>query len=467
MNSKKDRIVEKILCVGDVILDSYSKGNVNRISPEAPIPILKIESDKFVLGGSGNVARNICTAGGKCHLLSIVGKDNEAEILKKLSRECKGLTFNFVEDSSRFTTKKKRFVSGQQQILRVDQEITSPINKQIQSKILTIFKKHIDKFNVVVISDYNKGMLVEKLLKEIIKISRKKKKIVLVDPKRHSFELYKNANVITPNFQELLVSTSTPSIYENTPNLIQKLSKRLIDDYSFSAVLTTRSSKGMTIIFDNGNEFNLSSEALEVFDVSGAGDTVVAYLAVSIAKGEDLKKAAILANKAAGIAVGKFGTASVSRDEIIKNTDDEKKIFTAIEAFKEIYNNHKDLLHDGHIDYLKKAKGQCDLLVLGLNSDRSVKKLKGRQRPIIKHEERAKILSNFNFIDMIVIFDELTPIKLINKIKPALIFKGDDYQKEQVVGDKEVVSWGGKVVLIKCLKGKSTSSIIRRIKNET
>ena len=175
MNSKKDRIVEKILCIGDVILDSYSKGNVNRISPEAPIPILKIESDKFVLGGSGNVARNICTAGGKCHLLSIVGKDNEAEILKKLSRECKGLTFNFVEDSSRFTTKKKRFVSGQQQILRVDQEITSPINKQIQSKILTIFKKQIDKFNVVVISDYNKGMLVEKLLKEIIKILKQER----------------------------------------------------------------------------------------------------------------------------------------------------------------------------------------------------------------------------------------------------------------------------------------------------
>ena len=474
MNKNEKVIIPKILCIGDIILDTYSWGNVERVSPEAPIPVLKLKKEEYAIGGCGNVARNVCAAGGQCHLISLVGKDKEAKVLRKLAKEFKSLSFEFVEDKKRCTTQKKRYVSGNQQILRVDTEINDPIDDHKISKIINLFKKNVDKFNVVVISDYNKGMLVKKLVSEIIKISRKKRKIIIVDPKREDFGIYENSTIITPNFKELLLASGNKLNSEDSDHLVNKLSMQIIKDFNFSAVVTTRSSKGMTV-FEKNKKLNLSSEAKEVFDVSGAGDTVVAYLAVELAKGENLSRAARVSNQAAGVAVGKFGTATVSKEEIIKKGGTEQKLFKLNNAIKHLdlhfrgkkigfTNGCFDLIHQGHLEYLKKAKSKCDFLVLGVNTDASVKKIKGHKRPILNLLERVSILASFNFVDMIISFNDKTPIKLIKKIRPEIIFKGSDYKLKEVVGHKEVSSWGGKVELVKYLKGKSTSNILKRIK---
>ncbi len=468
-----------VLCIGDIILDSYSHGDVRRISPEAPIPVLRINNNKYeVLGGCGNVARNICAAGSSCHIISVAGNDEESKVLKKLLRDSKNLSSNLIIDKDRCTTKKLRFVSDNQQILRVDREITHPVNKKIEMKIFQCFKKKIDYFNVVVISDYNKGILTDSLLRSVIDLSRKKKKIIIVDPKKKDFSLYKGSTFITPNFKELLEASKYEKNIpgKNNDKLVIKLSKKLLDDFDFEAIVVTRSSRGISIVGKENKNLQLPSKAQEVYDVSGAGDTVIAYIASGLANGKSLFNSTEIANDAAGIAVGKFGTTIVNENDLLDHSQ-LKKLCALEEIFFEIRKNTNkkvgftngcfDLIHQGHIHYLKEARKQCDLLILGLNSDVSIKKIKGKDRPILNQIERSEVLMNFNFIDRIIIFDEETPIKLIKKLKPHVIFKGNDYKLSDVVGFNEVKKWGGKVSLIKCIKGKSTSNIIRKIKNVT
>ena len=469
----------KVLCIGDIILDSYSHGEVRRISPEAPIPVLKINNNKYeVLGGCGNVARNICAAGSNCHLISIAGDDEESKVLKKLLSDTRNLSFTLIIDKDRFTTKKIRFVSENQQILRVDRELTNPINKKVELKIFQSFKKKIDYFDVVVISDYNKGILTNSLLRSIIDLSKKKKKIIIVDPKKNNFSLYKGSTYITPNFKELLeASKNEKNISENNDDkLVIKLAMSLLKNLQFEAIIVTRSSKGISIVGNKNRYLHLPSKAKEVYDVSGAGDTVIAYIASGLANGKSLFNATEIANDAAGIAVGKFGTSIVNENDLLDSSQ-LKKLCTLEEVFFEIKkkvnkkigftNGCFDLIHQGHIHYLKEARKQCDFLILGLNSDISIKKIKGKDRPIVNEIERSEVLKNFNFIDRIIIFNEETPIKLIKKLKPHIIFKGDDYKPKDVVGFKELKNWGGQVKLIKCVRGKSTSNIIRKIRNVT
>ncbi|MAZ07687.1 MAG: D-glycero-beta-D-manno-heptose-7-phosphate kinase [Rickettsiales bacterium] len=464
----------RILCVGDIILDTYSKGEITRISPEAPIPVLRLDEESNTIGGCGNVARNICSAGGMCHLISVIGSDEEAKILKNLLKDFKKLSFDLIVESSRCTTKKKRYVSGNQQILRVDKENVSQISGKTNQKILEKFNQLIKKCEVVVISDYNKGVLNRNLISNIIKISKQNNKIIIVDPKRKDFSIYSNADIITPNFKELLQATNFPEDSENSDKLVEKLSKTIARKYSFSNVITTRSSKGMTVMSKN-KSVNLSSEAKEVFDVSGAGDTVVAYLSVELSRGKKIIHAAKIANSAASVAVGKFGTASVKRQEIKKKFEVEDKVSSLIKAKQLLKdfddkiigftNGCFDLVHTGHIEFLKQARSQCDILILGLNSDSSVQKLKGKNRPIVPQNERATILENLNFVDLIIIFYELTPIKLIESLKPDIIFKGKDYKISDVVGSESIKKWNGKVKLVPLIKGNSTSNIVKRIKD--
>ena len=466
--------VGKVLCVGDIILDCYSDGRVERISPEAPIPILKLSKyNKKVLGGSGNVARNICAAETKCHLISVVGDDIESKTIISLCKKEKHLSFDLIVDKGRCTTKKHRFVSGNQQILRVDNEDVNSVNENIERKIIEKFTKNIKNSNVVVISDYQKGLLTKKLIAKLIKICNKKGKVIIVDPKNINLGYYKNSTIITPNQKELLGKN------ENNVNdqIIEKVSKKLIREHGFESVITTRGSDGISVVRKNGRNFHIPSKAKEVFDVSGAGDTVVSYIASGIARNEDFNESIELANEAAGIAVGKFGTAVVNRTEMTKTKKIDHKVLSIDYLVNELRSlgSHKigftngcfDLIHQGHIDYLKKAKEKCDFLIVGLNSDNSVRKLKGKSRPIINHYERSCILSSFEFIDRIVIFDEITPLNIIKKIKPNFIFKGDDYKINQVIGNNEIKKWSGSVILIKCTKNKSSSKIIERIKNGT
>jgi D-beta-D-heptose 7-phosphate kinase/D-beta-D-heptose 1-phosphate adenosyltransferase len=469
----------KVLCVGDLILDHYVHGNIDRISPEAPIPVLKADDRNYnILGGCGNVARNICSANSKCHLISIVGNDNDGLKIREIIKEIKNLTFNLIIDKNRCTTKKTRYVCENQQILRVDNEIESPISKVLETKIIKLLEKKINDYDVIVLSDYNKGVLTDTLIKKIIKIAQHFKKILIVDPKKKDFSVYAGATFITPNFKELKSSVNTFNINSknNDDNLVIKLSKQIINKFKFKAVITTRSSDGISVVTDVGSFFHLPSEAKEVFDVSGAGDTVLAYLSTSISKGKSLESSVKISNIAAGLAVGKFGTSVVSIGEVdnikqIKNI----KVVTNQNLSKALkdYDSNKiigftngcfDLLHTGHISYLKSAKQKCDILILGLNSDESIRKLKGKNRPIVELKDRVEILSSFPFIDKIVVFDEVTPIKLIKRIKPNIIFKGKDYKKQDVVGFRESKKWQGRVILIDFIKNKSTTNLIERIK---
>ena len=469
----------KVLCVGDLILDHYVHGNIDRISPEAPIPVLKADDRNYnILGGCGNVARNICSANSKCHLISIVGNDNDGLKIREIIKEIKNLTFNLIIDKNRCTTKKTRYVCENQQILRVDNEIESPISKVLETKIIKLLKNKINDYDVIVLSDYNKGVLTDTLIKKIIKIAQHFKKILIVDPKKKDFSVYAGATFITPNFKELKSSINTFNINSknNDDNLVIKLSKQIINKFKFKAVITTRSSDGISVVTDAGSFFHLPSEAKEVFDVSGAGDTVLAYLSTSISKGKSLESSVKISNIAAGLAVGKFGTSVVSIGEVdnikqIKNIKvvTNQNLSKALKDFDSnkiigFTNGCFDLLHTGHISYLKSAKQRCDILILGLNSDESIKKLKGKNRPIVELKDRVEILSSFPFIDKIVIFDEVTPIKLIKRIKPNIIFKGKDYKKQDVVGFRESKKWQGRVILIDFIKNKSTTNLIERIK---
>ena len=462
----------KILCLGDIILDTYCFGEVNRISPEAPIPVLKLNKESNIIGGSGNVARNICAAGKKCHLISISGNDSESLVIKKLLNKTKNLSFELFKEINRVTTKKRRFVSGNYQILRVDEESTKSINQSLETKIVSRINSIIQGFDIIIISDYNKGMLTKRLVEEVLRISRINKKISIVDPKRKDFGFYKNADIITPNFKELLKANNIEDVIEDTNQVILDLSKKMIKKYSFNSVITTRSSKGMTLV-QKSAVHNFLSNAKEVFDVSGAGDTVVAYLAASLTSGKDLVESAKIANKAAGVAVGKFGTARVKINEV--NDENRNEKIHTLSGAKKFLKNKKlkigftngcfDLIHQGHIDFLKNARSRCELLIVGLNSDSSVSNLKGSSRPIISENERSLHLSNFEFVDMIILFNEKTPIKLIKELKPEFLFKGKDYKEEEVVGRKELSFWGGKVILLPFVKGKSTTKLIERIKN--
>ena len=469
----------KVLCVGDLILDHYVHGNIDRISPEAPIPVLKADDRNYnIVGGCGNVARNICSANSKCHLISIVGNDNDGLKIREIIKEIKNLTFNLIIDKNRCTTKKTRYVCENQQILRVDNEIESPISKVLETKIIKLLKNKINDYDVIVLSDYNKGVLTDTLIKKIIKIAQHFKKILIVDPKKKDFSVYAGATFITPNFKELKSSINTFNINSknNDDNLVIKLSKQIINKFKFKAVITTRSSDGISVVTDAGSFFHLPSEAKEVFDVSGAGDTVLAYLSTSISKGKSLESSVKISNIAAGLAVGKFGTSVVSIGEVdnikqIKNIKvvTNQNLSKALKDFDSnkiigFTNGCFDLLHTGHISYLKSAKQRCDILILGLNSDESIKKLKGKNRPIVELKDRVEILSSFPFIDKIVIFDEVTPIKLIKRIKPNIIFKGKDYKKQDVVGFRESKKWQGRVILIDFIKNKSTTNLIERIK---
>jgi len=362
--------------------------------------------------------------------------------------------------------------------LRVDREVNKPIDKNLEKKLVQIFKNKIDNFGVLVISDYNKGMLTEKFLKTIIEIAKKKRKIIIVDPKRNDFSSYKGATYITPNFKELLETTNQLALNskKDESKLVVRLSRSLIKKFDFDSVITTRSAEGISVVSNNNQVFHLPSKAKEVFDVSGAGDTVLAYIASGIANGKTLNNSAEIANDAAGIAVGKFGTTVVNKSDLL-DSNKQEKLCSVNEIIAELNKNPDkkigftngcfDLIHQGHIHYLKEAKRKCDFLILGLNSDKSIKKIKGTDRPILSQKERSEVLENFNFIDRIIIFNEETPVKLIKKIKPSFIFKGDDYKIQEVVGHDIIKKWGGKVVLIKCIRGKSTSNIIRKIKNVT
>lgn len=463
---------KKILVVGDIMLDSYYIGEVQRISPEAPVPVLLKKSEKQVLGGGANVAVNLKAANQEVKIISVIGKDFAGRQIKKIMEEMDFDISSIIEDKSIKTTEKIRMIgNADQQLLRVDVEEIVLMQEDLEEKLISEVKKYITRTDIVVLSDYCKGVLSSSSTHKIIKIANKYKKQVLVDVKDKNINKYKGAFLIKPNLKELQELSGRTA---RTQEEIIETSKFLIKKVDVDNILVTQGSEGMTLVSENEYKHYKASK-VEVFDVTGAGDTSISYLAAALANGWSLDDAIIVSNIAAGIQVSKRGTSSVYEKEVEEKWDDNAKTiyFENADSLREHYKNEKivftngcfDILHRGHVDYLKKAKMLGDILVVGLNSDESVKKLKGNDRPINTQSDRMEILKAMKYIDYVIIFEQDTPYELIEKIQPDILVKGGDYRLNAVVGKDIVERRGGMVKILPFLAEKSTTNIISKIKN--
>ncbi len=459
-----------VLVFGDIILDRYISGNVDRVSPEAPVPILKPSKEDIRLGGAANVAVNLSSLGSKVTLIGVTGRDDSSDQVKDLLQKNK--IRNAISKSVNPTISKLRILAGQQQLIRIDSE--EEFTEADWKSSLSNYRKHVrlEKNQILIISDYEKGTL--KNIPLIIKEAKKLNKIILVDPKGNNFSKYKFANIITPNFDEFVRVVGK---IKGEADVTSK-GKELINSLKLNALLITRGSEGMTLLEKKKGKIvrdDFPTEAKDVFDVSGAGDTVIASIAAGLAGGYSLSESIKLANIAAGIVVGKSGTATVSKAEITPFFNkvetymslEEAKYFAESLRQKEqkiiFTNGCFDILHAGHVEYLEAAKDLGDKLIVGINSDKSVKNLKGKNRPFNKLEHRAKVLASLRCVDAVVVFGDKTPIKLISAVKPDILVKGGDYKINDIVGYEEVIKSGGEVVTIPLVKGLSTTKIIQKM----
>ena len=467
----------RVLVVGDVMLDHFQYGEVDRISPEAPIPVLRVRREDTMLGGAGNVVRNLRSLEADARFVTVTGKDAAGRNIARLIKK-QGVRDAPLIEVERQTSTKTRYIAGVQQVLRADRETTNPLGPKIEAKLIKAVASALRTCQAVVLSDYGKGVLSAGATKKIIRLAAKANKTVVVDPKGSDFSRYSGATLITPNRRELAEAVGAEVTSDAD---VVRAAKRLIKRHRFGAVLVTRSADGMTVVTADGSVTDLAAEAREVFDVSGAGDTVVATVAAALAAGTDLDRAAALANAAAGIVVGKVGTASVFAVDLIAVlhhrdlTSAEAKVLSQDQVRDRIgqwrragltvgfTNGCFDLLHPGHISLLKQAGRACGRLVVGLNSDASVKSLKGDGRPVQSEAARATVLASLALVDAVVIFAERTPLKLIKALKPDVLVKGADYDIGSVVGADVVKKYGGTVKLAKLEPGHSTSATIARM----
>ncbi|NBI91026.1 D-glycero-beta-D-manno-heptose 1-phosphate adenylyltransferase [Lachnospiraceae bacterium] len=466
---------KSILVIGDVMLDTYYNGEICRISPEAPVPVFRKKSERSVLGGAANVASNLAAVRQKVFILTVVGGDeNGKKILQYFSD--KNINTELVMQLNRDTTVKVRFLaSNNQQIMRLDIEDTEEITADVGKVLLSRLEKEIGKFQIIVISDYLKGLLSYDLMQGILEMAKDKGIPVIVDVKGEDAEKYRNAYLLKPNLKELQDLTN---MQVETKEGIVKASSYLRERCGCKYVLTTCGAKGMILTGDN-YVYAIPAVGKDVFDVTGAGDTVIAYVAACIANGFRIEDSVDIANFAAGIQVAKAGTSDVSIQEVREYLVTQKgetahKILKsdAIQAFRDIYKDKKivftngcfDILHIGHIRYLKQAALLGDILIVGLNSDASVKRLKGAKRPVNNQEDRAELLCALSFVNYVAVFGEDTPYELINMLQPDVLVKGGDYDKDDVVGKDVVEARGGSLVLIPYVEGKSTTGIIDKIR---
>ena len=464
----------KILVVGDLMIDHYLWGSSERISPEAPVPVVNVDSESTVLGGAGNVINNLNALGAVVDVISVIGECETSKELKDLLCDIKIETQYLITQKNRVTNKKSRIIAAQQQVVRYDRESTSEINNKSQVAILKVFKKIVNNYDVILLSDYGKGVLTFELTQSLISIANENKKKLLVDPKGLDYSKYKGAYLLTPNKKE--ASEATNIIIKDNESLTQSI-RILKDQIDLTVSLITLSKKGVAI-FDNELRIH-PTVAREVFDVTGAGDTILASLGFAISCNKDIDEAIKFANLASGVVVGKIGSATATLNEIIeyesslnKSTSDEHiKTWDEISSIiSELKNNDKkivftngcfDILHIGHVKYLEKAKNFGDILILGLNSDDSTHRLKGKNRPINTQDDRAYILASLEVVDYVVIFNEDTPLDLIKLIKPDVLVKGGDYEGKEVVG-QDIAK---ELKLVQFIDAKSTSKTIKKIRN--
>lgn len=470
-----------VAIVGDLMLDEYLEGKVHRISPEAPVPVHLVESLEQRAGGAANVALNVKKLGGDVALFGRVGRDKAGEDLIALLNASNIDIKQSLSTSTQPTTRKMRVTSNRHQMIRIDWEMSEAIESGIADDLL---KKMADKsFASILISDYGKGLLTKDFLKKLVELGRNKSIPVLIDPKGTDFSKYEGASLITPNRSEACMALGLGPSDEIAPAL---LAARLMEIHKIDAILITLGPEGMYYLSRKGEKFHVPAKAKEVFDVSGAGDTVAAVMALALASRCPIETAIELANKAGGIVVGKWGTHPLTAEELSSPTEDEsqfevqklkgrKKILSVNqlkEAIKAVQKRGKkvvftngcfDLIHAGHIDYLEASKALGDFLVCGVNSDASVKRLKGPTRPITPCDQRMRVLAALECIDFVTSFEEDDPLQLITALGPDILTKGADWPKDKVIGGKFVESRGGKVVSLDLIDGLSTSNIVNKI----
>lgn len=469
-------IQQHALVIGDVMLDRYLIGDVSRISPEAPVPVVLLKTQHDRAGGAANVAANLALLGIKTHIIGCVGNDGEATILIDLVAKTGIDHSGIIHSKQRPTIAKTRILSGHQQMMRLDQENNSAFTATENAQLVDAIQQQLAlKPTVVILSDYAKGLLSSEVCQQVISQCNALKIPVLVDPKGHDYSKYSHATALTPNKKEAAEACITTT---NDPGLIDKAAvlKHKLDLQFF---VITRGDEGISLIDQHAHL--LPATAKQVFDVSGAGDTVIATLAAGLIHELSPLESLQLANVAAGVVVGKVGTVPITRDDLIEALTSEQSSEQAhkvcdlpqlqrkVNAWKKnkqkivFTNGCFDLLHAGHVTYLEAAKKRGDKLILGLNTDRSVSALKGPTRPVVNENDRARVLAALESVDAVILFDEDTPLNLINTLKPDVIAKGSDYTADQVVGGREVESWGGEIALIDLVAGRSTSNIIKKM----
>ena len=462
----------KILVVGDLMIDHYLWGLCERISPEAPVQVVNVDRESTVLGGAGNVINNLNSLGAEVDVISVIGDCKVSEELKGLLTDIKVDTQYLITQKDRVTSKKSRIIAAHQQVVRYDRESTEEINNNSQIAILEFFKAIVNNYDVILLSDYGKGVLTFELTQSLITIANENEKKLLVDPKGLNYSKYNGAYLLTPNKKE--ASEATNSVIKDNKSLTQAI-KILKKQCNLEVSLITLSDQGVAI-FDNELRIH-PTVAIEVFDVTGAGDTILASLGFALSCNKNIDQAVKFANLASGVVVGKIGSATATLNEIIEyesslhksSSNEHIKTWDEISYIvSELKNKDKkiiftngcfDILHIGHIKYLEKAKSFGDILILGLNSDDSTRRLKGENRPINTQTDRAYILASLEVVDYLVIFDEDTPFDLIKLIKPDVLVKGGDYEGKEVVG-QDIAK---ELKLVKFIDDKSTTKTIERI----
>jgi D-beta-D-heptose 7-phosphate kinase/D-beta-D-heptose 1-phosphate adenosyltransferase len=469
----------RVAVIGDVMLDCYLAGDVTRISPEAPVPVMRVTSESMMPGGAANVAANLASLGVAVTLVGVTGQDNaRSELIESLQRLPRVDFSEIIDADSRKTIKKLRIIGSRQQIVRVDYEGSNSLSQSVEKELIDASIEAVSGADVVVISDYGKGVVSDQLLQQIIAYANAHEKIVIVDPKRQDFSAYRGAFMLTPNRQELTAATRLACGTDEEAAAATAKAQQA----SAAHILLTRSDKGMSLYPLGGEPVHLATVAQDIFDVSGAGDTVVAVVAASLASGMPMIEAMRLANHAAGIVVSKLGTATVTCEELyarylsnmsspdadygrLVDVDQAMALRTAWAQEKQtvgITNGCFDLLHPGHISLIRQAAESCDRLIVALNSDRSVSSIKGPTRPIQSERDRAQVIGAIRGVAAVVIFDEDTPLALIGSLQPDVLIKGADYRIEDVVGADIVQAGGGRVVLAKLEPGHSTTGLVAR-----
>ena len=472
----------RVACVGDLMVDRFVYGDVSRVSPEAPVPVLARTRELMMLGASGNVARNVAALGGEVSLVGLIGGDSEGNEALRLVGEETGVEGYLVTDANRPTTLKTRFVSGGQQLLRVDLETSLAVSGDVEQRLVRTIRDAAKDAGAILLSDYGKGVVTEAVIAACREAAAESGGKLVVDSKARSFARYGAVDMIKPNAAELSHATDLPT---ETDEQIDAALGRALELWEAKAILVTRASKGISLAVRGQKVRHFPTVPRDVFDSSGAGDTTLAALGLALAAQVDLEDAIAFAQLASGVAVGKVGTATVSPEELVEAAlsahmaPAEAKVATVQRMADEVArwkakglkvgftNGCFDILHKGHVAYLTQARAWCDRLIVGLNADDSVRRLKGEGRPVNDLESRALVLAGLGSVDLVVPFEQDTPLKLIEAARPDVLIKGADYAESEVVGGAEVRTWGGEVKLATIVEGYSTTAAIARMSRQS